>query len=252
MALHGSQSLVDAIATLWNGSIIGLLRIQARLPGFTWLHPLGSTWLHMGPLGSTWFLHVSTDSLPTSTDPLLTLYWTASDLPCVWTIENSWEHSKLRDVWIGFDHRPPLQLEHRWAVLIIKPFGTLKISVLQRFLVIVTTNIWILHCYNISRNCYNLFILLHRLFDVTILLQQLYVVTILLHRIACNCYNVFATGCNNGRFHCYACYNAMLQAFQTPLEIRTSKYKCADAELDTQAIVLVSGRRFNQDTELFS
>ena len=36
------------------------------------------------------------------------------------------------------------------------------------------------------------------------------------------------------------------------LEIRTSKYKCADAELDTQAIVLVSGRRFNQDTELFS
>ena len=87
---------------------------------------------------------------------------------------------------------------------------------LQRFLVIVTTNIWILHCYNISRNCYNLFILLHRLFDVTILLQQLYVVTILLHRIACNCYNVFATGCNNGIFHCYACYNAMLQAFQTP------------------------------------
>ena len=88
---------------------------------------------------------------------------------------------------------------------------------LQRFLVIVTTNIWILHCYNISRNCYNLFILLHRLFDVTILLQQLYVVTILLHRIACNCYNVFATGCNNGIIHCYACYNAMLQAFQTPL-----------------------------------
>ena len=23
-------------------------------------------------------------------------------------------------------------------------------------------------------------------------------------------------GCNNGIFHCYACYNAMLQAFQTP------------------------------------
>ena len=72
------------------------------------------------------------------------------------------------------------------------------------------------HCYNVSRNRYNQFVLLHRLFDVTILLQQLYVVTILLHRIACNCYNILAKGCNNGIFHCYACYNAMLQALQTP------------------------------------
>ena len=81
----------------------------------------GSTWLHLAPLGSFMFLLnlyrllltlfwlssdsllTSTDSLPTSTDPLLTLYWTASDLPCVWTIENSWEHSKLHDVWIGLD-----------------------------------------------------------------------------------------------------------------------------------------------------
>ena len=28
------------------------------------------------------------------------------------------------------------------------------------------------------------------------------------------------------------------------LEIRTSKYKCAAAELDTQAIVLLAGRRY--------
>ena len=72
--------------------------------------------------------------------------------------------------------------------------GLSKIFVLQRFSVV-----------------------LHRLFDVTILLQQLDVVTILLHRIACNCYNVFAQGCNNGIFHCYACYNALLQALYQPL-----------------------------------
>ena len=102
---------------------------------------------------------------------------------------------------------------------------------LQRFLVIVTTNIWILHFYNISRNCYNLFILLHRLFDVTILLQQLYVVTIFLHRIACNCYNVFAKGCNNGIFHCYNCYNAMLQAFHYPnvCSVDTDRHMAASA-----------------------
>ena len=98
------------------------------------IHLAPSTWLHLAAHGSTWFLHVSTDSLPTSTDPLLTLYWTASDLPCVWTIENSWEHSKLHDVWIGLDHRPPLQLEHRWAVLIIKPFWNPKNICVTTFL----------------------------------------------------------------------------------------------------------------------
>ena len=41
----------------------------------------------------------------------------------------------------------------------------------------------------------------------------------MLHRIACNCYNILAKGCNNGIFHCYACYNAMLQALQTPLVV---------------------------------
>ena len=186
---------------------------RIHLAPSTWLHLAahGSTWLHLVPTCFYWF---STDFYWPSTDSLLDCFRSAMCL-------NNWEQLGTFKAtwcmdWIGLDHRPPLQLEHRWAVLIIKPFGTLKISVLQRFLVIVTTNIWILHCYNISRNCYNLFILLHRLFDVTILLQQLYVVTILLHRIACNCYNVFATGCNNGIFHCYACYNAMLQAFQTP------------------------------------
>ena len=92
----------------------------------------------------------------------------------------------------------------------------LNLTLLQRFSVVVTANIWIWHCYNVSQNCYNLFVLLHRLFDVTILLQRLDVVTILLHRIACNCYNVFAQGCNNGIFHCYACYNALLQALYQP------------------------------------
>ena len=51
-----------------------------------------------------------------------------------------------------------------------------KYLLLQRFSVIVTTNIWMLHCYN-------LFILLQRLFVVTILLQQINVVTIW---ISCN------------------------------------------------------------------
>ena len=48
------------------------------------------------------------------------------------------------------------------------------------------------------------------------MLQRIRVVTILLHRIACNCYNVFNKRCNNGIFHCYACYNALLQALETP------------------------------------
>ena len=85
-----------------------------------------------------------------------------------------------------------------------------KYLLLQRFSVIVTTNIWMLHCYN-------LFILLQRLFVVTILLQQINVVTILLHRIACNCYNLFDKPCNNGIFW-------LLQA----LEMATSdRHSCA-------------------------
>ena len=139
MAPHGSQSSVDAIATLWNGSIIGLLRIQARLPGFTWLHPLGSTWLHMGPLGSTWlhlvptcFYWFSTDFYWPSTDSLLDCFRSAMCL-------NNWEQLGTFKAtwcmdWIGLDHRPPLQLEHRWAVLIIKPFWKPKNICVTTFL----------------------------------------------------------------------------------------------------------------------
>ena len=65
--------------------------------------------------------------------------------------------------------------------------------------------------------------MLQRLTDVTILLQRIRVVTILLHRIACNCYNVFDKRCNNGIFHCYACYNALLQALETPFFFASSR-----------------------------
>ena len=132
-------------------------------------------------------------------------------------------------------------------------------TLLQCFSVVVRTNIWILHCYNFSRNCYNLFILLHRLFDVTILLQQLYVVTILLHRIACNCYNVFATGCNNGIFHCYACYNAMLQAFQTPFKMllfHCNTKKCpekigeADQAVSTESVQNLSQKMISSKIDV--
>ena len=77
------------------------------------------------------------------------------------------------------------------------------IFVLQRFSVVVTTNIWFSHCYN-------LFALLQGLCVVTILLQRIHVVTILIRHIACNCYNLFDKPCNNGIFW-------LLQAFQTPL-----------------------------------
>ena len=126
---------------------------------------------------------------------------------------------------------------------------------LQRFLVIVTTNIWNLHCYNISRNCYNLFILLHRLFDVTILLQQLHAVTILLHRIACNCYNLFAKGCNNGIFNCYICYNAMLQAFRYPTWSRRETIKFFGAFFRCKDIVVKNGKKiyfFRMEQLIFS
>ena len=76
------------------------------------------------------------------------------------------------------------------------------IFVLQRFSVVVTTNIWFSHCYN-------LFALLRGLCVVTILLQRIHVVTILIQHIACNCYNLFDKPCNNGIFW-------LLQAFQTP------------------------------------
>ena len=78
-----------------------------------------------------------------------------------------------------------------------------QIFVLQRFSVVVTTNIWFSHCYN-------LFALLQGLCVVTILLQRIHVVTILIQHIACNCYNLFDKPCNNGIFW-------LLQAFQTPL-----------------------------------
>ena len=73
---------------------------------------------------------------------------------------------------------------------------------LQRFSVVVTTNIKFLHCYN-------LFALLQGLCVVTILLQRIHVVTILIQLIACNCYNLFDKHCNNGIF-------GLLQALQTP------------------------------------
>ena len=76
------------------------------------------------------------------------------------------------------------------------------IFVLQRFSVVVTTNIWFSHCYN-------LFALLQGLCVVTILLQRIHVVTILIQHIACNCYNLFDKHCNNGIFW-------LLQALQTP------------------------------------
>ena len=77
-----------------------------------------------------------------------------------------------------------------------------QIFVLQRFSVVVTTNIWFSHCYN-------LFALLQGLCVVTILLQRIHVVTILIQHIACNCYNLFDKHCNNGIFW-------LLQALQTP------------------------------------
>ena len=79
-----------------------------------------------------------------------------------------------------------------------------QIFVLQHFSVVVTTNIWFSHCYN-------LFALLQGLCVVTILLQRIHVVTILIQHIACNCYNLFDKPCNNGIFW-------LLQAFQTPAE----------------------------------
>ena len=77
-----------------------------------------------------------------------------------------------------------------------------QIFVLQHLSVVVTTNIWFSHCYN-------LFALLQGLCVVTILLQRIHVVTILIRHIACNCYNLFDKPCNNGIFW-------LLQAFQTP------------------------------------
>ena len=77
-----------------------------------------------------------------------------------------------------------------------------QIFVLQHLSVVVTTNIWFSHCYN-------LFALLQGLCVVTILLQRIHVVTILIQHIACNCYNLFDKHCNNGIFW-------LLQALQTP------------------------------------
>ena len=79
-----------------------------------------------------------------------------------------------------------------------------QIFVLQHFSVVVTTNIWFSHCYN-------LFALLQGLCVVTILLQRIHVVTILIQHIACNCYNLFDKHCNNGIFW-------LLQALQTPIK----------------------------------
>ena len=81
-----------------------------------------------------------------------------------------------------------------------------QIFVLQRFSVVVTTNIWFSHCYN-------LFALLQGLCVVTILLQRIHVVTISIRHIACNCYNHSDKPCNNGIFW-------LLQAFQTPVSWR--------------------------------
>ena len=80
---------------------------------------------------------------------------------------------------------------------------------LQRFSVVATTNIWILHCYN-------LFPLLQQLRVEIILLQLLNVVTVLLHRILCNCYKIFTKSCNNGVFYCYNYKLLQLQALNTP------------------------------------
>ena len=54
------------------------------------------------------YLLTSTESLLISTDSL----WTASDLLCVWTTENCWEHSNAICCMDWPGHRPLVQLEH--------------------------------------------------------------------------------------------------------------------------------------------
>ena len=105
------------------------------------------------------------------------------------------------------------------------------IFVLQRFSVVVTTNIWFSHCYN-------LFALLRGLCVVTILLQRIHVVTILIQHNACNCYNLFNKHCNNGIFW-------LLQALQTP-ESNSKMFSLCNGEQcinNTIIIQILSNKR---------